>query len=460
MSSSSNIKPTLIYNCVRSYFRFVHNKMYYRSFSVLGKENIPQDGTPTLIVSNHQNCLNDPLAVQFTFYDRKINVFARADVFNNPIAAKFLNFLGLIPAYRMSHEGIDSVSNNKKTFDIASDELVKGRTVLMYPEAGHQDKRWLGNFSMAYIILAFEAAEKCNFEKEIYILPSANHYSNYFHIQSDLLVKYGKPIPLSPYYEKFKQKPRTVQRELNAIVRERIKELMLNIEDLDNYQALDYIRNSYGIEYAQSKDYNPNVLSDKLLSDKDLIFKLEDYKDYDPIDAKNIFKQALEVEKIEKELDFRQWNYTKKFSATSVFFKLILGIILFPLFLFSLVPNIFIFLAPKIITKKIEDHMFDGSIYYGLSALVTIPIFYILTFIIVLNVTGILWISLIHLCLLPFLGLFAWKYRIGFIKLKSEIRFNNLKKKGGLLRLLASRENLITKMKNVVSLVKDEAMRI
>ena len=104
--------------------------------------------------------------------------------------------------------------------------------------------------------------------------------------------------------------------------------------------------------------------------------------------------------------------------------------------------------------------MFDGSIYYGLSALVTIPIFYILTFIIVLNVTGILWISLIHLCLLPFLGLFAWKYRIGFIKLKSEIRFNNLKKKGGLLRLLASRENLITKMKNVVSLVKDEAMRI
>ena len=129
----------------------------------------------------------------------------------------------------MSHEGIDSYSNNKKTFDIASDELGKGRTVLMYPEAGHQDKRWLGNFSMAYIILAFEAAEKSNFEKEIYILPSCNHYSNYFHIQADMLVKYGKPIAISPYYEKFKEKPRTVQRELNRIVIDEITSLMLNI---------------------------------------------------------------------------------------------------------------------------------------------------------------------------------------------------------------------------------------
>ena len=146
MKTNSNIKPSMIYNLTRCYLRFVHNKLYYRDYRIIDKHKIPQDGTPVLIVSNHQNCLNDPLAVQFTFYDRKINVFARADVFKNPIARRFLNFLGLIPAYRMSHEGIESVGNNRRTFDIASDALVKGRTVLMYPEAGQQTKRGLVNF--------------------------------------------------------------------------------------------------------------------------------------------------------------------------------------------------------------------------------------------------------------------------------------------------------------------------
>ena len=108
MNSKSDLTPSILYNAVRGYFRFVHNKLYYRNFYIVDKENIPENGISTLIVSNHQNCLNDPLGVQFSFFKRKINVFARADVFKNPIAARFLNFLGLIPAFRMSHEGIDS----------------------------------------------------------------------------------------------------------------------------------------------------------------------------------------------------------------------------------------------------------------------------------------------------------------------------------------------------------------
>ena len=460
MNSKSELTPSILYNAVRGYFRFVHNKLYYRNFYIVDKENIPENGISTLIVSNHQNCLNDPLGVQFSFFKRKINVFARADVFKNPIAARFLNFLGLIPAFRMSHEGIDSVSNNKKTFDIASDELVKGRTVLMYPEAGHQDKRWLGNFSMAYIILAFEAAEKSNFEKEIYILPSCNHYSNYFHIQADMLVKYGKPIAISPYYEKFKEKPRTVQRELNRIVRDEITSLMLNIEDLENYDQIDYIRNSYGMVYAEEKGFDPKNLQDKLISDKMLVSKISEYKEFDPIGTQQIFRQVTEIKEIEESFKFREWNYSKTFSRSSVILRIIMGIILFPVFILSLFPNIFIYLAPNLITRKIKDHMFDGSIYYGLSVLLTIPLFYIITFVLVLNLTNTLWMPLVHVFALPFLGLFAWKYKIGFIKLKSELRYNRLNKRGDLNRLIILRESLFSQMQKIISFEKSDAISI
>ncbi len=458
MKTNSNIKPSMIYNLTRCYLRFVHNKLYYRDYHIIDKHKIPQDGTPVLIVSNHQNCLNDPLAVQFTFYDRKINVFARADVFKNPIARRFLNFLGLIPAYRMSHEGIESVGNNRRTFDIASDELVKGRTVLMYPEAGHQTKRWLGNFSMAYIILAFEAAEKADFKKEVYILPSCNHYTSYFHMQSDILVKYGDPIALSPYYEKYKSKPRTVQREINKLVRERISELMLNVEDLDNYDAIDYIRNSYGVEFAKEQDLDPKYLPEKLKSDKQLVKILDEYKLDDPIGIKEIYRLANEAKELEEGFNFRNWNYEKKFSVTSIGSRILVGILLLPLFLISLLPNIFIFLAPKLITRRIEDHMFDGSIYYGLSALLTIPVLYLTTFFVLLNLTGLLWFAAGYLCLLPLLGLFAWKYRIGYIKLKSEIRFKIQKNKGKLDKLLAIRKSLFGKLRKIESSQMREAI--
>ena len=66
-----------------------------------------------------------------------------------------------------------------------------------------------------------------------------------------------------------------------------------------------------------------------------------------------------------------------------------------------------------------------------------------------LNLTGLLWASLIYLCDFPSLGLFAWKYRIGYIKLKSELKFNSLKKKGRLERLLSLRKKLFNKLDEI-----------
>ena len=235
-------------------------------------------------------------------------------------------------------------------------------------------------------------------------------------MQSDILVKYGDPIALSPYYEKYKSKPRTVQREINKLVRERISELMLNVEDLDNYDAIDYIRNSYGVEFAKEQDLDPKYLPEKLKSDKQLVKILDEYKLDDPIGIKEIYRLANEAKELEEGFNFRNWNYEKKFSVTSIGSRILVGILLLPLFLISLLPNIFIFLAPKLITRRIEDHMFDGSIYYGLSALLTIPVLYLTTFFVLLNLTGLLWFAAGYLCLLPLWELFAWKYRIVYIK--------------------------------------------
>ena len=48
---------SLFIKAFRSYLQFVNSGMYFKKEHVLGLENVPVNGTPTVIVSNHQNCL-------------------------------------------------------------------------------------------------------------------------------------------------------------------------------------------------------------------------------------------------------------------------------------------------------------------------------------------------------------------------------------------------------------------
>lgn len=181
---------SLFLKAFRAYLQYVNSGLYFRKEHIIGLENVPADGTPVVVVSNHQNCLNDPLCVCLMLTDRRMNFLARANVFNNPVFNKALRAMGLLPAYRMSHEGFAAVAKNKVTLDAAGEALTNGETVMLYPEAGHQDKRWLGVFKVTYLKMAFDAASKMNFERDVMILPSCNHYSNYFHARTDMLIKF------------------------------------------------------------------------------------------------------------------------------------------------------------------------------------------------------------------------------------------------------------------------------
>ena len=96
-------QPGCLYHLFKAYVRFLHDKIYYKETYVVNPEAVPAEGTPCLIVSNHQNCMNDPLGLVTSFHDRKLHVITRADVFMvSPVADKFLRAIlnketGLLP---------------------------------------------------------------------------------------------------------------------------------------------------------------------------------------------------------------------------------------------------------------------------------------------------------------------------------------------------------------------------
>lgn len=438
-----NPKPGLLFRTFKEYMRIFHDYFYYKKVYRVGTENIPQ-GCPVMVVSHHQNCLSDALGVLFSIKnrgDRQLRILSRADVFK-PAFEKALRWLGIMPAFRMAYDGAETLSNNSYTFAESGDELLNNGVVIIYPEAGHQDKRWMGTFTLGYLHIIFEAARKSNFEKEMFIIPSCNHYSDYVNLREHFLTKYGEPISLKPYYELYKTKPRTVQRQVNALVREKIRELMLDITDLENYDAIDYLRNTYGITYARERNFNPNDLHEKLQADKLFYAQLEALKEEQPAQIQEVYNETRQLESQSKSLRIEAQNFVDRPSRVELFLKGLGFVFLFPLFIFACIPNYFVWKIPTLVTRKIQDHMFHSGIHYGAMFVITVPLFYILTFILVLFFTKSLIIATVHLGFLPFLGIFAWNFIKQWKIWRSQLRFNSLLRKGKLNQLINLRTHI------------------
>jgi 1-acyl-sn-glycerol-3-phosphate acyltransferase len=401
----------LFLKAFRTYLQFVNSGLYFRKEHVLGLENVPANGTPVVIVANHQNCLNDPLCVCLKLTDRRMNFLARANVFNNPIFNKALRAMGLLPAYRMGHEGLSAVRKNQITFDDAGQSLKDGETVMLYPEAGHQDKRWLGTFKLGYLKLAFSAAEKMDFEQDIMILPSCNHYSNYFHARTDMLIRFGKPISLKPYYEKYKEAPRETMMEINKIVREAIKEMMLHVDDIENYDAIDFLReNGYGKKYAKSHGYKVNYLPSRLLSDQNLVNDLQKAKDEHPEEMAQVYADTLKLAKGIEDLKIRDWLFERNPGTEALLLRGLGLVTLSPLFAASIIPTGLLFIIPEIFIKKmIKDQMFISSFNVAVSAFVSIPICMIIPAILLGCLVGPWW-GLGYAVAFPLMFILAWNY--------------------------------------------------
>ena len=436
------------YRALKAYIRFYHDKVCYRKTYVVDAENVPEWGTPLLIVSNHQNGSSDPLGIVMSFRDRKVNVITRADVFAiHPVANWFLRAIGLLPAFRINHEGEEALGNNAETFKVSEKALLDGETVVMYPEAGHQDKHWLGTFSYGYTRLAFEAAEMGNFEKEIFILPACNHYDDYFGIQNELMIRYGKPISLKPYYELYKTKPRTAQREVNKLVREQISSMMLDIRDLEHYDAVDFLRETYGLRYARRSGTDVRNLPEHLESDKKLVAAIAALPDQS---REEILSDAEQLRLGVKKNFIRDSHFDKSPCLAGVCLRAVAALALFPLWVVSLYPGIFMLAVAKYFSiGRMKDRMMESTFLVCLSILFWIPIFSILTFVLM----GIFfsWIAAAAwVLLLPAIFIFAWCYARQVKRLGQDISWLLRKKSGDMSRLGKLRERMYSSLDSLL----------
>ena len=451
MKRNNPREHSLVIKAFRAYLQFVNSGLYFKKEHVIGLENVPVNGTPTVIVSNHQNCLNDPLCVCLQLTDRRMNFLARANVFNIPIFNKALRAMGLLPAYRMGYEGLSHVRRNSETFEDAGKALMDGETVMLYPEGGHQDKRWLGTFKLGYLRIAFAAAEKMNFENDVMILPSCNHYSNYFHARTEMLIKFGKPISLKPYYERYQEEPRATMMEINNLVHSEIKEMMLHVEDVDHYDQIDWLReNEYGKKYAIEHGFKKNYLPSRLLSDQKLVNDLQEAYNEHPEEMEEVYKDVSTVMAGIKELNIRDWLFRHNPGIEAVLMRGLGLLLLLPLFIVSIIPTALLFIVPEIFLKKmIKDQMFVSTFRLAVSALITIPIC-VLVPVIFLWIHLNFWWALGYFVAFPFMFLLAWNYMRLFMKFVGTCNFRLRKNRKKIKEIRKLRKSIFNRLDNLI----------
>lgn len=339
---------------------------------------MPKNDEPIILVSNHQNGMMDPIMLCIT--ERKqLHWLTRSDIFKNPLVAKILHNINMLPVYRPKDKDEKSKEKNELIFEESYRRIAAGNIISIFPEGNHGNKKHLRSIKTGIARIAFGAEAASNFDLNIHIIPVGIDYSDYVHFRSTILINYGDPIPIKQYEELYKSDPIKAVNELRKDVKTALSKQIIDIKDLELYPTLMGIQNVcesfllkkqnlHHTHYNKFKVFKD--LTDEIVTRKEANIELIDQL---TTQTKSYQDQLIPLKIKEDNLV----NYNEKNLLTK------LGLIfLSPLFLIGYIFNgIPLNITNSFVKKKIKDTHFKSSIKVGLGGFVFL-FFYIILFII------------------------------------------------------------------------------
>lgn len=400
---------------------FWHDTVFYRKIIVLGSENINPE-YHLIYATNHQNALMDALAVLFTHKGQPV-FLARADIFKKKAIATFLYFIKMLPVYRI-RDGFSSLKSNDEIFQKTIDVLKNKNGLVILPEGDHAGFRRLRQLKKGICRIAFQADEATGFQLKIKIIPVGVEYSNYSRLRQVLTVIYGKPVEVSEYHQLYKESPEKAFNVLRDRLSTEIKKLMVHIESVDDYEAIDELRNIINGKYSD------DIRLPKLLRDRSLISSLGNMKVSEPQTYDRICQLSLQVKKQARELNISYRLLEKKKHPLGWLMAGMAGLLLtFPIWLFGNIFTLTFLSLPELQIRKTKDLQFHSTLRFGISlalAFVFLPVYLIIC----LLVFSPWWLAFLIFLTIPVAGIFAWNYNILVRRIIGGFRlrkFNRLK---------------------------------
>ena len=227
----------LSFSLVKKYITFTF-KLFYGEYIVVGRENIPTD-CPVIFAPNHTNALMDALAVHAVVPHKMTVIFlARSDLFKNKTAAKVLNFMKIMPAFRM-RDGVENLGKNSEIFERCVEVLHQNKALGIMPEGNQEIERKLRPLVKGIFRIAFAAQQKYSNQPGVKIIPVGLDFGSIVKSHKHIIINIGKPIEVSDYMDTYAANPVTATNEIRDRLKNDLIQATLNLDTDKYYQCFE-----------------------------------------------------------------------------------------------------------------------------------------------------------------------------------------------------------------------------
>jgi len=394
--------------------------LYYRKVDVIGQKAVPNTG-PVIFAPNHPNALMDALAI-LCYKDRQPVFLARADIFKKPLIIAILNFLRILPIYRKRDGGIAS-DNNQETFDVILKTLQSGQAIGIMPEGTHNETKRLRMLQKGVFRMAMQAQEEHGNAPMIKIIPVGLDYSSTRKFRSDVMIRYGKTIDVSDFYDLYVENPARAFKQMQDVMMEKMREGMIDIANEQYYSEIEFLRRIYQRQAAQQLGLNFRNAEHRLQAQQNIVATLQNYDQTNPDEMSELCLSVRNYLAILKKHNIDDWAIKHQpFSMAGLLGWGILALLGIPFWILGMLFNYLPYKLSEIASLKVKDPQFISSVQF-VTGIVIFPICHFIMTVLMVIFIPCIWGKIIMPLLMIPLGLFAWNYFLAMKKLGDRFRF-------------------------------------
>ena len=359
--------PDFWYSFLLPYVNW-HTRIAYRRFEVHGKEHLPKDSAVIFGV-NHSNTLMDALVLLAADNIKKVFI-ARGDIFKNPAVAKILNFLRILPIFRIRN-GVAAVRQNDDSLNKAVDVIHDHVDLYLFPEGTHRTKHSLMRMGKGLFHIALDANKQFGEKSPVYIIPTAIEYGDYFRYRSTAMIHFGQPINVTEFIQNTTEENEAIIiNQLKDILGEEISKLFTYIPDDEDYDAIWEI-------VKMKNEKRAGSLFKKMLRNRETVAKVLKFREEKPEEAKNLFERVLAFDKERRRQKISVMSTARKYPLINFLWRLAVLLVGLPYFAASVIVNLPIWLTTSIIKSKLKDKAFSNTVSFGVE-FVLFPLVFII----------------------------------------------------------------------------------